>query len=122
MPMFAEDNYRLAADPCGSAEWSTREAPWKCLDFSLTTCPSAAGEPVRASVALAKRMLDAASRLVAERYAWRGYIVPGQGALANRDDGRAITLVAETAGATVGTLTVRVDGPCGLRADENYPE
>jgi len=77
------------------------------------------GEPIRASVALAKRMLEAASRLVAERYSWRGYSAPATDGL---EDGRAITLVAETGGATVGTLTVRLDGPRGLRADENYPD
>src|SRR4051812_12546083 len=60
------------------------------------------GEPIRASVALAKRMLEAASKLVAERYSWRGYSTPARDCL---EDGRAITLVAETGGATVGTLT-----------------
>src|SRR4051794_24488060 len=62
------------------------------------------GEPIRASVALAKRMLEAANRLVAERYAWRGYIDP---APERADDGRVITLIAENAAlAVVGTVTV----------------
>jgi hypothetical protein len=65
-------------------------------------------------------MLEAARRLVAERYAWRGYVDPTSD---SADDGRAITLVAENGASTVvGTLTVRLDGPQGLRVDENYPE
>jgi hypothetical protein len=77
-------------------------------------------EPIRASVALARRMLEAASQLVAERYAWRGYMDPVN---ALSEDDRAITLIAQAGGATVvGTLTVRLDGPRGLRVDENYPE
>jgi hypothetical protein len=64
-------------------------------------------------------MLEAASKLVAERYAWRGYTDPAKD---STDDSHAITLVAETGGTTVGTLTVRLDGPSGLRVDENYPD
>jgi len=79
---------------------------------------------LNATVATSREELRAAGDLVMRRYAWRGYMVdaraldhpaPGQSA------SHAITLIASDAeGQTVGTLTLGLDGPQGLRVDEVY--
>jgi len=60
---------------------------------------------------------DAASLLIRKMYGWRGYAVePGIVHAMNR-----ITLFAETAGTTVGTMTLCLDNDeSGLPADENF--
>lgn len=61
---------------------------------------------------------EAASLLVKKRYSWRGYsVAPPSVKEPNR-----ITLVAETRGRTVGTITLCVDGGSGLPADENFED
>jgi hypothetical protein len=70
--------------------------------------------PVRATVASTTDELAAAASLVASRYAWRGY------ALQPCDSTTALTVVATQSAETVGTLTLRADGPAGLAADECY--
>jgi N-acyl amino acid synthase FeeM len=120
--MFTERNLRFAPDFSrpSRALSLVQDNSRTGFDYSfVATQGGGAGEPVRASVALAERRLEAASKLVAERYAWRGYIPPTRD---SSDDDRAITLIAETGGTTVGTMTVRLDGPQGLRVDENYPD
>ena len=82
-------------------------------DLSLVTAGQA---PVRATVASTAADLAAACRLVESRYAWRGYAV---GPYAS---GSGTTVVATQSAATVGTLTLRVDGPAGLAADDGYRE
>ena len=60
---------------------------------------------------------EAASLLIRKMYGWRGYAVdPGIAHALNK-----ITLFAETAGATVGTMTLCLDNDeTGLPADENF--
>jgi len=60
---------------------------------------------------------EAASLLLRKMYGWRGYDVdPETTHVPNR-----ITLYAETAGATVGTMSLCLDDPkLGLPADENF--
>lgn len=60
---------------------------------------------------------EAASLLIKKMYGWRGYSVdPGASHALNK-----ITLFAETAGATVGTMTLCLDdAETGLPADENF--
>jgi len=59
---------------------------------------------------------EAASLLIRKMYGWRGYEVDtGQDHAADK-----ITLYAETEGQTVGTMSLCLDGPAGLPADENF--
>jgi hypothetical protein len=70
------------------------------------------------SIASTAEERRAAAALVESRYAWRGYQVAD---LARATDSE-LMLIAGEGGATVGTLTLRLDGPEGLRADESYRE
>ena len=75
---------------------------------------------VRVAPALSKEELDAAHELVRERYDWRGYDLDAgslAAAAAEAQSGDEITFVAAKHGGAVGTLTLRVDGPLGLRAE-----
>jgi hypothetical protein len=51
---------------------------------------------------------------------WRSYLSARTNSAAALDDRRTVTLVAETGRAIVGTLTIRLDGPRALLADESY--
>ncbi len=61
---------------------------------------------------------EAASVLIKKMYSWRGYSVDHS--LDN--DPNKITLLADTAGKTVGTMTLCFDTEIGLPADENYKD
>lgn len=99
---------------------------------SLNGSPAilASGQPRLAGAgALHVRVADSpeaaaeAARLVERRYAWRGYEVT-EGASAERGSPRAneVTLLARSDSATLGTLTLRLDGPLGLAAERGYGE
>jgi hypothetical protein len=78
--------------------------------------PTARTAGLRASIASTTEQLAAATALVESRYAWRGYsLEPGGAATPS-----GVTLVALQTGATLGTVTLRLDGPAGLAADEGY--
>jgi hypothetical protein len=90
----------------------------------LTRCersPERAGGArcdVTASIAASADELRAAATLVDSRYTARGYRL-----IADSDERRpGITLVAAEADEVIGTLTLRIDGPDGLAADESYAE
>jgi hypothetical protein len=75
---------------------------------------------VRVAAAESKEELDAAHELVRDRYHWRGYDFDAGSLPAMAEDaqgGGEITFVAARDGGAVGTLTLRVDGPLGLRAE-----
>lgn len=101
-----------------------RHAPVS-IDHSRERAANAPGDPrfltsvapeLRASIAFTHEQLAAAAALVESRYAWRGYaLTPGDAATPP-----GVTLVALQTGATMGTVTLRVDGPDGLAADEGY--
>jgi hypothetical protein len=59
---------------------------------------------------------EAASLLIRKKYAWRGYSIDP---FLDNEPNR-ITLVADTEGQTVGTMTLCLDGHIGLPADENF--
>lgn len=59
---------------------------------------------------------ESASLLIKKRYAWRGYGTTG---LAN-DAPNRITLMADTDGHPIGTLTIGLDSPSGLLVDQLY--
>lgn len=62
--------------------------------------------------------LQAAALLLVSRYKSRGYVVPSPDAVSESD----LVFIATEGGAATGTLTLRVDGPAGLRADESYAD
>lgn len=77
---------------------------------------TSSGSGLRASIASTAEQLAAAAALVESRYAWRGYSLQPGGAATPP----GVTLVALQTGATLGTVTLRLDGPAGLAADEGY--
>jgi hypothetical protein len=80
-------------------------------------CESACGGgALHISVAKSPAQLKAASELVRERYAWRGYDLGEQATPSSRE----ITFLIESDKTTVGTLTLGVDGPHGLCAEASY--
>ena len=74
------------------------------------------------SVAESPEALAEAIRLVRRRYAWRGYET-GQlvDAAAPRAQPNEVTLLAKADRTSLGTLTLRLDGPLGLGAEQGYP-
>ena len=81
---------------------------------------------LRVAVAESPEDVSAAGRLVRRRYAWRGYDVEladehyatGAWERVNQE----ITFVAANSDLTVGTLTLGLDGPFGLRAEETHAD
>lgn len=61
---------------------------------------------------------NSASMLINKMYAWRGYAGTHQ----FNDDPNRITLTATDKGEVVGTLTIGVDSPIGLSADQSFKE
>lgn len=88
-----------------------------------TSC-AAVARGLNATIALSVADLRAAGDLVARRYAWRGYTVDARPLDSPEPGGRPrreITCIAsDGAGDTVGTVTLRLDGPAGLLVDAAY--
>ena len=78
---------------------------------------------LRAHLARTPEELQAAHHLVRKRYAWRGYEVVGAS-----DGGHPhpaphrVVFLARDGEATVGTVTLGLDGEHGLMAEQSYPE
>jgi hypothetical protein len=68
------------------------------------------------SIARSAEQLRAADELVRRRYAWRGYDIQD----AEKPWSHEITFVVASESVTLGTLTLRLDGPHGLRAEDEY--
>jgi len=68
------------------------------------------------SVARSPEQMAAARDLVRKRYAWRGYDVLDTDAESQRE----ITFLVSSTTAVLGTLTLGLDGPHGLRAEGAY--
>ena len=62
---------------------------------------------------------EAASVLIRKMYAWRGYSLDDPLA-SDAEKPNLITLVVDSAGVTVGTMTLCFDADIGLPADENF--
>lgn len=62
---------------------------------------------------------SAADSLLKERYAWRGYHAVS---LPTDQTTNRITLAAAEGDETIGTITVALDGPEGLSAEDAFPE
>lgn len=61
---------------------------------------------------------NSASMLISKMYAWRGYAGTHQ----LSDEPNRITLTATDQGETVGTLTIGIDSPIGLSADQVFKD
>jgi hypothetical protein len=80
---------------------------------------------LRISVATSPEAIAEAARLVERRYAWRGYETAPDGDEPHdhpANKSHEITLLARDGQATLGTLTLRLDSPLGLRAEQGYGE
>ena len=78
------------------------------------------------AVAKSPEQFAAARDLVRERYAWRGYDLedpahaPVESESRHERSSQEITFLVALGQATVGTLTLGLDGPHGLRAEASY--
>ena len=72
----------------------------------------------RTSMAIRPDQFRAAEDLVRRRYAWRGYHVTRD----FRSSGGQVTLLAESEGRLIGTLSVRPDSSHGLLAEATYAD
>ena len=61
---------------------------------------------------------ESASILIKKMYTWRGYDSAGL----TEDNPNRITLMADTAGQPIGTLTIGLDSPSGLLVDHLYQD
>jgi len=81
---------------------------------------------LRTVIAVSPSQHDAVERLVRRRYAWRGYNLPQTGTAddvaALHPEPTRVTLLAEDRGTLVGTLTLGLDSPRGLMAEQTYGE
>ncbi len=77
---------------------------------------------VRTTVATSREQQLAAAALVCERYEWRGYSTGSIVSDALDTRRPATTLVTESQGHFVGTMTLGFDGPAGLWLEHTYPE
>jgi hypothetical protein len=80
---------------------------------------SSGGRAFRIGVALAPGLRRQALGLVEERYEWRGYRHSG---ILQSGSHRVTLIAVEEDHGTVGTLTVGMDSPDGLFAEENYSD
>ena len=101
---------RHAPAPHNGARMSAANEP------SESSTLTSSGSRLRALIASTAEQLTVAAALVESRYAWRGYACDTGSGTAPP----GVTLIALQAAATMGTVTLRLDGPSGLAADEGY--
>jgi len=81
---------------------------------------------LRATVAESADQIEAAMHLIRRRYAWRGYDMPEQEESSVREafspDSSQVVFVATSGHATIGTITLGLDRPSGLLAENSYGE
>jgi hypothetical protein len=87
--------------------------------------PHAANTPAfQIGVAKSAEQLEAADKLIRRRYAWRGYsLEASEHAGRSEQDanlGDYVTFLAMEDAKVVGTITLRLDGPHGLRAEATH--
>jgi len=95
------------------------------VHFQGRKTPAGKLTQVRVAVAKSRAEIEAARHLVRQRYQWRGYEVEFADDrcaenLVPQRFAHEITIVAEHREATIGTVTLGLDGPLGLRAEETH--
>jgi hypothetical protein len=97
-----------AAEPAGRASMASGELEDVILNrdtFGIRLTDTVAGR-------------NSASMLISKMYAWRGYAGTHQFS----DDPNRITLTATDKGDVVGTLTLGIDSPVGMNADQVFKD
>ena len=99
----------------------TADAPGaECLDFSPSIFDSdGPGEDLTIRSAHCEESRLAATRLLQERYRWRGYT---EASLPPLESEWCFPLLVTRRGRTMGTITVGLDSPAGLTADRTFPD
>jgi len=93
-----------------------------CTDKLEKALKGETTDRLRIAVADSVQQLEAAWDLVKRRYVWRGYQCDQRGdGLGGQKTQSQTTLIVNAGDATVGTITVRVDGPRGLLAENTHP-
>lgn len=91
---------------------------------TLAAAQVARSSPLHVGIAESVDQIGAANRLIGERYAWRGYNLEAldyQGISRRRNrPRREITFFAAEHLTTLGTVTLRLDGPDGLSAEATH--
>jgi hypothetical protein len=91
---------------------------------TLAAVPKPDAPTLRVGVAESREQIEAADVLIRKRYAWRGYSLEAfeyQSRSAGGDTvRREITFFVADQHATLGTITLRLDGPEGLRAEATH--
>lgn len=81
---------------------------------------------LRATVAESFEQVEAAMNLIRRRYAWRGYDMPEQEENSVREafspNSSQVVFVATSEHHTIGTITLGLDRPSGLLAENSYAE
>jgi hypothetical protein len=84
----------------------------------------AASTRLQVGIAQSPDQIAAANCLVCQRYAWRGYSVESFGCKSHsaprQESHRDITFFAAEPQTTLGTITLRLDGPEGLAAEATH--
>lgn len=91
-----------------------------------TAGPSDTNTALHIAIAKSPEQFGSANDLVRKRYAWRGYAVEGDAhipAEARQERfSQEITFLVASGQGILGTLTLGLDGPHGLRAEASYGE
>lgn len=78
--------------------------------------PSSSNHEFKFRIVSSENRRTAATVLIRKMYSWRGYGIQ----VPTQEKADELVLIAEDLGETVATMTVCVDGPRGLPADENF--
>jgi hypothetical protein len=93
---------------------------------NLAVVPAVSATALKVGVAESSEQIEAANRLICRRYAWRGYNLEAfecrSPAPATEASLSEITFFAADPETTLGTITLRLDGPDGLKADATHGE
>jgi len=116
--MFAVGSHRNRRVPSGEA--AVRGKPKPITQRAIHALPTMRFSDVRVAAAESARELEAAHELVQERYRWRGYDVDAGDLHAAAEARHEITFLAANREDPLGTLTLRLDGPRGLRAEGTH--
>lgn len=110
----------------GRARDGQRGAPSGAHRRTLAAVQAARSNAMHVGIAQSFDQIDAANRLICQRYAWRGYSLEALetgGDPAQREaTHHEIMFFAAEPRSTLGTITLRLDGPHGLSAEATHGE
>jgi hypothetical protein len=126
LPFLPESGIHLGFEELMSRRWcptATRPDLAERDGVHASKAGTVGVSDIRVGVAQSSEHLEAAEDLVRKRYSWRGYdvgIPKDSKATASGPVSRQITFVAADDRYTLGTITLGLDGPSGLHADETH--